>query len=49
MREVVIDVKNLNKIYKIHEKQEGFKNSVKDFFDRKNLPFPVQKGTFVGF
>lgn len=31
MREVVIDVKNLNKIYKIHEKQEGFKNSVKDF------------------
>lgn len=37
MREVVIDVKNLNKIYKIHEKQEGFKNSVKDFFDRKYM------------
>lgn len=57
MREVVIDVKNLNKIYKIHEKQEGFKNSVKDFFDRKymykeavkNVTFSVQKGSIVGF
>lgn len=57
MREVVIDVENLNKIYKIHEKQEGFKNSVKDFFDRKymykeavkNVTFSVQKGSIVGF
>ena len=57
MSEVVIDVKNLNKTYKIHEKQEGFKNSVKDFFDRKyiykhavkDITFSVQKGSVVGF
>ena len=57
MSEVVIDVKNLNKTYKIHEKQEGFKNSVKDFFDRKyiykeavkDVTFSVQKGSVVGF
>lgn len=57
MSEVVIDAKNLNKIYKIHEKQEGFRNSVKDFLNRKyiykeavkNVTFSVQKGSIVGF
>lgn len=57
MSEIVIDVKDLKKTYKIHEKQEGFRNSVKDFFDRKyiykeavkNVTFSVQKGSVVGF
>ncbi len=57
MSENVIDVKNLSKIYKIHKKQEGFRNSVKDFFNRiyiyktavDNVTFSVQKGSIVGF
>ena len=31
----IINVNNLSKSYKIHEKQEGLKNTIKDLFNRK--------------
>ncbi|HHY24515.1 MAG TPA: GNAT family N-acetyltransferase [Clostridiaceae bacterium] len=31
----IINVNNLSKTYKIHEKQEGLKNTIKDLFNRK--------------
>ncbi|MCR4678132.1 MAG: ATP-binding cassette domain-containing protein [Lachnospiraceae bacterium] len=57
MSETVIKVDNLKKTYKIHEKQEGFKNSVKDFFSRKyiykeavkDISFSIERGSIVGF
>lgn len=52
----IIQVKNLSKTYKIHEKQEGLKNTIKDFFHRKytyknaviNLNMTIEKGEIVG-
>ena len=51
-----INVENLSKIYRIHEKPEGFKNTVKDLFARKyidkkavdNISFSVNQGEIVG-
>ncbi len=31
----IINVNNLSKTYKIHEKQQGVKNTIKDLFNRK--------------
>lgn len=51
-----INVENLTKIYRVHEKQEGFKNTIKDLFFRKyiekkavdNVSFSVNQGEIVG-
>jgi len=53
---VAISAKKLSKTYKIHEKQEGLKNSIKDFFNRRytyknavnNLDMTIEKGEIVG-
>ncbi|WP_244170926.1 ABC transporter ATP-binding protein [Xenorhabdus miraniensis] len=52
----MIDVKNLTKIYKYHEKEPGFIGSIKSLVNRKyefnnavdNISFKVNKGEFVG-
>lgn len=52
----IINAVNLSKTYKIHEKQEGIKNAMKDFFHRKyiyknavnNLNMTIEKGEIVG-
>lgn len=52
----IINAINLSKTYKIHEKQEGLKNTVKDLFNRKyiykyavnNLNMTIEKGEIVG-
>ncbi|MGL5576483.1 MAG: ABC transporter ATP-binding protein [Sarcina sp.] len=52
----IIKVKNLNKLYKVYEKKEGLKNTIKDLFNRKysykksvnNLSFTILKGEIVG-
>lgn len=52
----IIRVSHLSKIYKIHEKQEGLKNSIRDLFHRKyiykeavnNLSMEIEKGEIVG-
>jgi len=52
----IIIAKNLSKSYKVHEKQEGLKNTIKDFFNRKytyknavnNLDMTIEKGEIVG-
>lgn len=52
----IIQVENLTKIYRIHEKPAGFSNTVKDLFARKyvnrkavdNISFTVNKGEIVG-
>ena len=51
-----INVENLSKTYRIHEKPEGFKNTMKDLFARKyidkkavdNISFSVNQGEIVG-
>ena len=51
-----INAENLSKIYRVHEKPEGFKNTVKDLFARKyidkkavdNINFSVNQGEIVG-
>jgi len=53
---MTINAENLSKIYRIHEKPEGFKNTVKDLFARKyiekravdNISFSVNQGEIVG-
>lgn len=55
-REEIIKVNNLTKVYKIHEKKEGIKNSIKDLFSRdyiykesvKDLNFNIARGEVVG-
>ena len=37
MSSEVIQTNNLSKTYRIHEKPEGFKNTVKDLFSRKYI------------
>ena len=52
----IIYVNNLSKSYKIHEKQEGLKSTIKDLFNRKyvykeavnNLNMTIEKGEIVG-
>lgn len=52
----IIKVENLSKIYRIHEKPAGFKNTIKDLFARKYIEkkavdcvsFSVNKGEIVG-
>ena len=52
----VINVNNLSKSYKIHEKQQGVINTLKDLFNRKyvykeavsNLTMTIEKGEIVG-
>ena len=52
----IIVAENLTKIYKIHEKPEGFKNTVKDLFARKyvnktavdGVSFRVRRGEIAG-
>lgn len=54
--ENIIEVRDLEKVYKIYEKPEGIKNSMKDLFFRKyinktavkDLSFSIQKGEIVG-
>lgn len=56
MNDEIIKVKNLSKTYKIHEKKEGVKNTIKDLFCReytykesvKNISFSIKKGEIVG-
>ena len=51
-----ITAENLSKIYRVHEKPEGFKNTVKDLFNRKyidkkavdNVSFSVNQGEIAG-
>ena len=53
---ITINAENLSKIYRIHEKPEGFKNTMKDLFARKyidkkavdNINFSVNQGEIVG-
>jgi ABC-2 type transport system ATP-binding protein len=52
----IIQVENLSKVYRIHEKPAGFSNTVKDLFARKykikkavdSISFSVKKGEIVG-
>ena len=52
----VINVNNLSKSYKVHEKQQGVINTLKDLFNRKyvykeavsNLTMTIEKGEIVG-
>jgi len=52
----IINASNLSKTYKIHEKQQGVKNTIKDLFNRKyvyknavnNLNMTIEKGEIVG-
>lgn len=52
----IITVNNLSKTYKVHEKTEGLKNSMKNFFHRKyiykqavsDVSFSVPKGQIIG-
>jgi len=52
----IINAINLSKTYKIHEKQEGLKNTLKDLFNRKyiykeavnSLNMTIEKGEIVG-
>jgi len=52
----IITASNLSKVYKIHEKSEGLKNSMKNFFHRKyvykqavsDVSFTIKKGQIVG-
>jgi ABC-2 type transport system ATP-binding protein len=55
-KEEIIKVNNLSKVYKIHEKKEGIRNSIQDFFHRryiynesvKKLSFTIKRGEIVG-
>lgn len=48
----IITATNLSKSYRVHEKQQGIKNTVKDLFNRKyvykeaviNLNMTIEKG-----
>ena len=52
----VIRAENLSKTYRIHEKPEGFRSSIKDFFHRKyvykeavaGLSFSMREGEVIG-
>lgn len=52
----IISVKNVKKEYRIHEKSEGLKSGIVDFFHRKyiykaavkNVSFSIEKGQIVG-
>lgn len=52
----VINVNNLGKVYKLHDKKEGFKDSLIDLFHRKytykeavkDVSFSIRKGSIVG-
>ncbi|NHB60907.1 ABC transporter ATP-binding protein [Photorhabdus sp. RW14-46] len=52
----IIDVKNLTKVYKYHEKEPGFMGSIKSLINRKyeynsavnNISLKINKGEFVG-
>jgi len=56
MSSVVIQTNELSKTYRIHEKPEGFKNTLKDLFSRKyifktavdNLSITINSGEIVG-
>ncbi len=56
MMSEIIRVSNVTKIYKIHEKSDGLKNGVLDFFHRKykykeairDVSFSIEKGQIVG-
>ena len=56
MSATIIQVNSLSKTYRIHEKPEGFKNTIKDLFSRKyidkkavnDLSFTVNTGEIVG-
>src|SRR3989344_6419756 len=53
----VIDVKNLKKYYKVHQKEPGLSGSIKSLFSRKyydvkavdNVSFEIGEGELVGF
>lgn len=53
----VISVKNLQKYYRIHEKEPGLKGSVKSFFKREyrnakavdDISFAIEQGELIGF
>lgn len=52
----IINTVDLSRTYKVHEKQEGFKNTIRDLFNRKyvykhavnNLNMTIEKGEIVG-
>ena len=52
----IISVNSVSKTYKIHEKSEGIKNGVMNFFHRKykykeavkDVSFSIEKGQIVG-
>jgi len=55
--DVVISVKNLEKVYKRQRRKSGLKNVIKDFFRReymeiqalKKISFTVRKGEIIGY
>jgi ABC-2 type transport system ATP-binding protein len=56
MSSIIISSNALSKTYRVHEKPEGFKNTIKDLFSRKyiekiavdNLSFTVNTGEIIG-
>ncbi|MDR2571418.1 MAG: ATP-binding cassette domain-containing protein [Oscillospiraceae bacterium] len=56
MSSIIISSDALSKTYRVHEKPEGFKNTIKDLFSRKyiekkavdNLSFTVNTGEIIG-
>ena len=56
MSQIIIQTNYLSKTYRVHEKPEGFKNTLKDLFSRTyiekravdNLCFSVSTGEIVG-
>ena len=57
MKDQIINVENLSKVFKISSKKPGLKGTLKHFFDRetksleviKNVNFEIKKGEIVGF
>jgi len=53
----VVQVKNLKKIYQVHQKEPGLTGSLKSFFKRKkktvravnNISFEIKEGELIGF
>ena len=54
---MVIQVKNLTKYYQVHQKEPGFKGSLKSFFHREyydakavdDISFTIKEGELIGF
>src|SRR5438105_96990 len=57
MSDLAIDVKNLRKYFKVHQKEPGLSGSIKSLFSRKyydvkavdDITFEIKEGELIGF